>query len=57
MMFAVEVNEAAALQLHATELMLLLSTAILMLVDQPSARTSVESDVRDADYALSNPSS
>ncbi len=57
MMFAVEVNEAAALQLHATELMLLLSTAILMLVDQPSARTSVESDVHEADYALSNPSS
>jgi hypothetical protein len=57
MMFAVEVHEAAALQLHATELMLLLSTAILMLVDQPSARASVESDVRDADYALSNPSS
>lgn len=57
MMFAVEVNEAAALQLHATELMLLLSTAILMLVDQPPASTSIESDVRETDYALSNPSS
>lgn len=57
MMFAVEVNEAEALQLHATELMLLLSTAILMLVDQPVANTPVESDVLEADYALSNPSS
>lgn len=57
MIFAVQVGEAAALQLHATELLLLLSTAILMLVDQPSVRTSVENDVREADYALSNPSS
>jgi hypothetical protein len=37
--------------------MLLLSTAILMLVDQPPASTSIESDVRETDYALSNPSS
>lgn len=57
MIFAAQVGEAAALQLHATELMLLLSTAILMLVDQPPANTSVENDAREADYALSNPSS
>jgi hypothetical protein len=57
MMFAVEVNEAAALRLHATELMLLLGTAILMLVDQPQAATPVEGDAGNADYALSNPSS
>jgi hypothetical protein len=58
MMFAVQVGEAAALQLHATELLLLLGTAILMLVDQPVESTSsVESDARATGYALSNPSS
>lgn len=58
MIFAVQVGEAAALQLHATELLLLLSTAILMLVDQPPASSSpVGSDVHEAGYALSNPSS
>lgn len=58
MIFAVQVGEAAALQLHATELLLLLSTAILMLVDQPRANSSpVGSDVHEAGYALSNPSS
>lgn len=57
MIFAAQVGEVAALQLHATELLLLLGTAILMLVDQPPASKSVESDVREADYALSNPSS
>lgn len=58
MMFAAQVGEAAALQLHATELMLLLGTSILMLVDQPvtaTAETDAEPPV--ADYALSNPSS
>lgn len=58
MMFAVEVHEAAALQLHATELMLLLSTAILMLVDQPvAAMAEADAEPPVADYALSNPSS
>lgn len=57
MMFAAQVGEAAALKLHATELLLLIGTAILLLVDQPPARAPVEGNVRDADYALSNPSS
>jgi hypothetical protein len=58
MMFAVQVGEAAALQLHATELLLLLGTAILMLVDQPVESTSsIESDARATGYAFSNPSS
>jgi len=57
MMFAAQAGEAASLQLHATELLLLLSTAILMLVDQPPAGASAESDAHEAGYALSNPSS
>jgi hypothetical protein len=57
MMFAMQVGEAAALQLHATELLLLLGTAILMLVDQPPVSAPVERDEHDTDYALSNPSS
>lgn len=35
MIFAARVGEATALQLHATELMLLLGGAILMLIEQP----------------------
>ncbi len=35
MVFAAQVNEQAALQLHATELLLLLGTSVLMLVEPP----------------------
>lgn len=35
MVCAAQVNEQAALQLHATELLLLLGTSVLMLVEQP----------------------
>ncbi|MCO5129492.1 MAG: hypothetical protein M9932_02875 [Xanthobacteraceae bacterium] len=56
MMFAAQVHEAAALRLHATELMLLLGTAVLMLVDQPPAATAA-ADAEAANYGLSNPSS
>ncbi len=56
MMFATQVHEAAALRLHATELMLLLGTAILMLVDQPPAATAA-ADTEAATYVLSNPNS
>jgi hypothetical protein len=35
MIFAARIGEAAALQLHATELLLLLGGAILMLIEQP----------------------
>jgi len=59
MAFAAKVGEAAALQLHATELMLLLGTAILMLVDQPPAATLSPGDagLPEAGYSLSSPSS
>lgn len=57
MMFAAQVGEAAALKLHATELLLLIGTAILLLVDQPPAPAPVESNVHETDYVLSNPSS
>lgn len=39
MVFAAHVGETAALRLHATELLLLLGTAILMLVDPPVTET------------------
>lgn len=59
MVFAAQVGETAALQLHATELLLLLGTAILLLVDAPpvSASSSIGSGAREAGYPLSNPSS
>jgi hypothetical protein len=43
MVMASQVGEAAALRLHATELMLLLGTAIVLLVERP-AQATVEID-------------
>ncbi len=59
MIFASQAGEAAALQLHATELMLLLGTAIVMLVEPPAAGApaSVESGAHAPGYPLSSPSS
>jgi hypothetical protein len=57
MMFAAQAGEAASLQLHATELLLLLGTAILMLVDQPPTSTPAAAEPPAAGYAFSNPSS
>ncbi|MGB3866766.1 MAG: hypothetical protein WBA29_14170 [Xanthobacteraceae bacterium] len=53
MIFASQAGEAAALRLHATELMLLLGTAIVMLAEPPA----VEAERQATGYVLSNPSS
>lgn len=48
MMFAAQVGEQAALQLHATELMLLLGTGILLLVETPAGTASPSRSGADA---------
>jgi hypothetical protein len=60
MVMASQVGEIAALRLHATELLLLLGTAILMLVERPAkAVTKAEPGLprAPATYPLSSPSS
>ena len=53
MLMASQVGETAALRLHATELMLLLGTGIVMLVERPAlARTEVD---RADDLSLQEP--
>jgi hypothetical protein len=43
MLMASQAGEAAALRLHATELLLLLGTAIVLLVESPARRQSEQS--------------
>jgi hypothetical protein len=50
MVLASQVGEAAALRLHATELLMLLGTAIVMLVERP-----VQAGVGSADLSLQQP--
>jgi hypothetical protein len=53
MVMASQVGETAALRLHATELMMLLGTAIVLLVERPAqARTEVD---RADDLSLQQP--
>ncbi len=51
MVMASQVGEAAALRLHATELMLLLGTAIVLVVEPPAERQT-DSGVISGDLAL-----
>jgi len=59
MIFAAKVGEAAALRLHATELMLLLGSAVVLLFDPRPAAAKPANGAAPAatGYALSNPSS
>jgi hypothetical protein len=50
MLMAAKVGEIAALRLHAAELMMMLGTAILMLVEPPFQARAVELETRDSDY-------
>jgi hypothetical protein len=50
MMLASQLGETAALRLHATELLMLLGTAIVLLVERP-----VEVDIGSADLSLQQP--
>jgi hypothetical protein len=45
MVMASQVGETAALRLHATELLLLLGTAIVLLVERPAPRTAEENEL------------
>ena len=51
MMMASAVGETQALRLHATELLMLLGTAIVLLVERP-AQPRLDRDVAPADLAL-----
>lgn len=51
MVMAAQVGEAAALRLHATELLMLLGTAIVLVVERPAAAT-VESSADAAELEL-----
>ena len=51
MVMASEVGETQALRLHATELLMLLGTAIVLLVERP-AQPQIERDVAPGDLAL-----
>ena len=54
MVMAAQVGETAALRLHATELLMMLGTAIVMLVEQPAPRATGERVVVP-DLALQQP--
>ena len=54
MMMASQVGETAALRLHATELLMLLGTAIVMLVERP-AQSRRDRRCRRADLSLQQP--
>ena len=54
MVMASKVGETAALQLHATELLLLLGTAIVLLVERPAAPLA-EPGVASAELSLQHP--
>jgi hypothetical protein len=51
MVMASQVGEAAALGLHATELMMMLGAAIVLVVEQPAER-QIDSGVTSGDLAL-----
>ncbi len=56
MIMASQVGETAAMRLHATELLLLLGTAIVLLVERPAQpNTVVEERVAERDLALQQP--
>lgn len=56
MLMASQVGETAALRLHATELLLLLGTAIVLLVERPAqAETHVDNSVTAGDLSLQQP--
>lgn len=54
MLIASSAGEVAALRVHATELMLLLGTAIVMLIERPVA-ASIPSDTAVAEHDLNQP--
>jgi hypothetical protein len=54
MVMASQVGETGALRLHATELLLLLGTAIVLLVERP-ARTETDRSAVPADLSLQQP--
>ena len=54
MMMASTVGETAALRLHATELLLLLGTAIVLVVERP-VQTQPQTDRETADLSLEQP--
>jgi hypothetical protein len=54
MVMASQVGETAALRLHATELLLLLGTAVVLLVDSPVKRQADRS-VRSGELSLQQP--
>jgi hypothetical protein len=54
MVLASQVGESAALRLHATELLLLLGTAIVLVVEGP-ARRPIESSETSPDLSLQHP--
>ena len=57
MVMASQVGETAALRLHATELLLLLGTAIVLLVERPAQPQADRAASRQAIYPFSSPSS
>jgi hypothetical protein len=54
MVMASQVGETAALKLHATELLMLLGTAIVLLVERP-AQPEIDRSVTSVDLALQQP--
>ena len=54
MLMASQVGETAALRLHATELLMLLGTAIVLLVEPPAPKPADVSG-RQADLSLQQP--
>ena len=54
MLMASQVGETAALRLHATELLMLLGTAIVLLIERP-AEPQIEPSVGAGDLALHQP--
>ena len=57
MLMASQVGETAALRLHATELLLLLGTAIVLVVERPAQQTRRKPAAVEASYPFSSPSS
>jgi hypothetical protein len=51
MVMAAQVGESAALRLHATELLLLLGTAIVLLLERP-VRPQIDQGAASADLSL-----
>jgi hypothetical protein len=57
MVMASRVHEMAAMRLHASELLVLLGTAIVMAVEPATRTQPAESGAREMTYGVSNPSS